>query len=256
MKKTLLSLAILSFIIACTKDDNNPFCGALNKHVIAFMDSVHAKIINIIFFRKDNIDYAYMHNAYCFDTLCTDYYYETEGDYHWGYRESSKKRIVTINFGTYINHQDVFDVTMAKKYKGKVPEGCSTDCYWFDGHLHDEVLLIRNKDDIQAIDSIPHTKDDGKDHLASYITNPYIVEELKHFITNSETYMFYLLFFPYEGDDYVLIRGSRLYDKKYLKGFFFYKTGLVVCYSIGDLYKSFVNPDSLIIMSGRKIGNI
>ena len=248
MNKVLLFVVCSLSLLACSKENkNNPFCGALSDRVEDFMDSVHSKIINISFFRKDNKDYAYIHNAYYFDTLRTDYYIETNGNY---YREGvafSYKRLITVDFGTYINHQDVFDSAKANRFEGKVPDGWPTDREVFDGCLKKKVFIIESRDNIQIIDSIPHTLITEPDNLSLYITNPYLAEELRNYIKLSETFMFYLVFFQYEGTKYVLIRGSYSYDKKHLKGFFFYQTALVVCYSFGNMYESFVNPEKLIV---------
>ena len=249
MKKVFFYIGCLLGLTACIEErESNPFCDTLRNHVEEFIDSVHENIFNVIFFRKDNKDYAYIHNAYYFDTLHTDYYIETErGHYYRRGEWFSNKKLITVSFDTYINHQDVFDATKAIRYDGKPPGGWPVEADVFDGHGYDKVFLIKSKDCIQIVDSISPTNDDGHDNLSSYINNPYLAEELKSFITHSETVLFYLVFVQYEGNNYILIDGSRSFTKKHLKGFFFYQTELVLCYSSGDLYKNFVNPNSLII---------
>ncbi len=255
MKKVLLYIACLLTFIACSEEKkDSPFCDTLNNYVEEFMDSVHDHIIDVIFLRKDNKDYAYIHNAYEFDTLHTDYYIETNKGYY--YRrggEYTNKRLITVSFDTYINHQDVFDATKATKYDGKAPKGWPTDVDMMDGRIKDKAFLIKSKDSIQPLDSFPVTRFDGDDNLSSYITNPYLSDYLSHRIIGSQAVMFYLVFLQYEGNDYVLVSGSRLYIKQHLKGIFFYQKGLVLCYSSGDLYKKYVNADSLIIPYNGKI---
>ena len=254
MRKILYISCLITFM-ACSKENkNSPFCDTLNNYVEEFMDSVHSEIINISFFRKDNKDYAYIRNAYEFDTLHTDYYIETnKGYYSWKGGEYSNKRLITVSFDTYINHQDVFDATKATKYEGNAPKGWPTDVDVMDGCLKDKAFLIKSKDSIQPLESFPTTRFDGNDNLSSYITNPYLSEYLCRYIIGSGPVMYYLIFLQYEGNDYVLIDGPHLYIKQHLKGFFFYQTELVLCYSLGDLYKKYVNVDSLIIPYNGRI---